>query len=295
MKRHHIYECINWSFIFISIGVLLHLMHSFSSSALNADHTNVFGGGIVIAGVITVYLVKMLRLYIALSGTKVPFWRHVLLFFKTAPVSILLPFKLGDVYRMYCYGYYIRDYIRSTVTVLLDRFVDTLALLTVIAFVFFHHGESSPLFLSLLILFLVFLLTLYFAFPTFYAYWNKYLIECEAHRYTIVMLECLASFKNVYQSIRSVIKGRFLTLYFLSLIAWLAELGCMSVVMIASGLSLDTGMVIRYLESALGIDIYSYQYIFAITSLVITIGAAVILYLFNGVKGAPNDETVDNL
>ena len=46
----------------------------------------------------------LIRLYLAFVNTGLRFRTHALQFFKTLLVSLVLPFKLGDVFRIYCYG-----------------------------------------------------------------------------------------------------------------------------------------------------------------------------------------------
>lgn len=275
MKNHHCYLIINWIIIFIAMGFLgLYFEDmSWSISEIKAGRL-----GFLAIAVVGVYLLKMIRLYVAFAGSGISFRRHLRLFFKTAPVSLLLPFKMGDLYRMYCYGFVTQGYLRSVVTILLDRFMDTLALITVILVFAVMQGFSASYFIYALVLFLIISLTVYYTFSAFFTYWNRYLIESPATVYRIFYLKFLNSLNRVYKEIQLVVQGRFMTMYILSLLAWFVELG---LVALASGVDFKVSSLVRYLESALGIGIDAVQQFFVLGSIVFTIGACIVLYVFN--------------
>lgn len=275
MKNHHRYLIINWIILLIAIGFLGFYFEDMSWSVSGIKVSRLGFLGIAVVGV---YLLKMLRLYVAFAGTGISFRRHLQLFFKTAPVSLLLPFKLGDLYRMYCYGFSIQGYLRSVVTILLDRFMDTLALISVILVFAVMQGFSTSYFIYALVLFLMISLAIYYTFPAFFTYWNRYLIESPATGYRLFYLKFLNSLNLVYKEIRLVVQGRFMTMYVLSLLAWIVELG---LVALASGVDFKVSSLVRYLESALGIGIDEVQQLFVLGSIVFTIGACILLYAFN--------------
>lgn len=275
MKNHHRYLIINWIIILIAIGFLGLYFEGMSWSVFEMKAERL---AFLAVSVVCVYLLKMLRLYVALTGTGITFQRHLQLFFKTAPVSLLLPFKLGDLYRMYCYGFAIQGYLRSAVTILLDRFMDTLALITVILVFAMMQGFSASYFIYVFVLFLVISLAVYYTFPAFFAYWNRYLIESPATGYRIFYLKFLNSLNRVYKEIQLVVQGRFMTMYVLSLLAWMVELG---LVALASGVNFKVSSLVRYLESALGIGLDSVQQLFVLGSIAFTIGVCLVLYVFN--------------
>lgn len=275
MKNHHCYLIINWIIILISIGFLGIYFEGMSWSVFEMEAGSL---AFLAVSAVCVYLLKMLRLYVVLAGTGISFRRHLQLFFKTASVSLLLPFKLGDLYRMYCYGFVIQGRLRSVVTILLDRFMDTLALITVILVFAVMQGFSTSYFIYALVLFLVISLAVYYTFPAFFIYWNRYLIESPATGYRIFYLKFLNSLNRVYKEIQLVVQGRFMTMYVLSLLAWMVELG---LVALASGVNFRVSSLIRYLESALGIGVDSVQQLFVLGSIVFTIGACLALYAFS--------------
>lgn len=54
--------------------------------------------------VIIVHSVKAGRLYLSLYGSDMDFHTHLKIYCKVIPVSVIFPLKLGEFFRMYCYG-----------------------------------------------------------------------------------------------------------------------------------------------------------------------------------------------
>lgn len=221
---------------------------------------------ILIATAFVVYSLKCIRLYITLTGTGLTMQIHTRQFLKTAAVNILIPLKLGELFRIYCYGFQINNYARSIVAILLDRFSDTLALLTVIIFATTMYGSPFSLLFYLMVGFMVFLMAAYMMFPRFYEYWNTYLLEEKANRARLNALKTMHYFCCVYKDLRMVVEGRMVLLYVLSLLSWLCEIG--GVLMVAGGAA-GNMLVTRYLESALGLSDSIYQHWFVFISLIV--------------------------
>ena len=53
-------------------------------------------------GLLAVHIFKMMRLYLVLMEHKIDFGKFVLLYLKSTLVNLIIPFKLGEVYRVFC-------------------------------------------------------------------------------------------------------------------------------------------------------------------------------------------------
>ena len=72
---------------------------------------------------------------------------------------------------------------------------------------------------------LFFLALVYLGFPGNYQFWRKYLLEARASKRRIRTLKQLKSLKIIHREVQSIITGRGIILYFLSLLAWMVEVG----------------------------------------------------------------------
>lgn len=180
--------------------------------------------------VIFVNLIKALRLYIVLFGHKFDLDNFIWNYIKTAFVNMMVPYKFGELYRGYCIGTMIKSIVDGYIMVVFDRFIDTLALISIIfCFSFFMDIELSRIYIFLTF-FLVVVILLYNLFKPLYQYWNHFLIYNKSSKHTLIGLQFLKMCNEAFSNVSFIVKGRFVMLYILSLIAWTAEIGMIVVV-----------------------------------------------------------------
>lgn len=177
-----------------------------------------------------VHGIKILRLYCALYGQDIPFREHVKQYCKVIPVSMLIPFKAGEVFRMYCYGYQMQNYLGGIIVILLDRFSDTLALITMVFFICLAEGTGFIPVFYIMLIFLMCITACYLLFPGMYRYWKKYFLKSKASKRNNTILEILEKMNKLYSEIAYLAKGRCAILYLMSVIAWAIEIGGLVIV-----------------------------------------------------------------
>lgn len=179
---------------------------------------------VLLLGVLIVHGIKAIRLYFALYGQDISIRRYFETYCKVTPVSVLLPFKLGEFFRMYCYGKEIGNILKGIVIVLLDRFMDTLALLMILLIIISINGGAINGFAAALLIFLMMAIFIFFIFPSFYHFWKKYLLNAKASEHKLWGLRTLKNIQTLYSEIEQVIRGRGIILFGMSLIAWGVEI-----------------------------------------------------------------------
>lgn len=250
MKKHRVvYNTINISVILIA-SLLFICDYCIDLEIFDGNLFVIFL--IMAMTVIIVHSVKAGRLYLSLYGSNIDFFTHLKLYCKVIPVSVIFPLKLGEFFRMYCYDKQLDNVLKGTVIILLDRVMDTMALVTMLLLVRIICGGRMTLLAYILIIFLVFMLIVYCVFPGVFRFWKKYILRAPATEKGLAALKMLEMLRVVYSEIEGVVKGRGILLYFMSLVAWGAEIG--SVILlneIAGGGGLDT-IITDYIMSALG-------------------------------------------
>lgn len=222
------------------------------------DVSEVFAGRkarhiVLIAGTaFIVHVIKAGRLYLALYGTGMDLRSYVKIYCKVTPVSVIFPYKAGELFRMYGYGRKLKSLLRGMVTVTLDRFMDTMALLTMMLLIWIFQGGPLSAFTYVLFLFLILILLIYMVYPGVYRFWKKCILRAKATKNRLAVLRALHFFHHVYQEIRSVSRGRGMMLYCMSLLAWGAETGSLALLgnMGAGGSVNET--IAAYLSAAMG-------------------------------------------
>ena len=127
-------------------------------------------------GFIVVHLAKMMRLYLILLEQKIEFRRFVLTYLKTTFVNLVIPFKLGEIYRIFCFSRETKVFQIGLFSVIVDRFFDTVALLVIlIPFEVFITGKVTWV-TGALTIFAALAIFIYIVFPGIYTYLNRYII-----------------------------------------------------------------------------------------------------------------------
>lgn len=226
-----------------------------------------------------VHVIKAGRLYLALYGSDMDLRTYIKIYCRVTPVSVMFPYKTGEFFRMYVYGTALKSLLRGMVTVTLDRFMDTMALLTVILLIWIFQGGRLSAFTYVLFLFLLLILLIYMAYPGVYKFWKRYLLRAKATQNKLAVLRVLDFLNHVYQEMGNVSGGRGTILYCMSLLAWAAEIGSLALLagMGAGGSVNETAAA--YLSAAMGMGRSAELRQFIFVSVLMT------LAVYAGIKG----------
>ena len=249
MKRQKIhYNLIN---MMVILGALVCFVYEYKNVGAIFQNETVFKVLIVFVTAIIVHAVKAGRLYLALYGSEISVLSYLKTYCKVTPVGLVFPYKLGEFFRMYCYGKQMGNILKGIIIILLDRFMDTMALVTMILFICFMEKGSILPFTYVLLLFLIFTILAYYVFPGVYDFWKKFFLKSKATERRLSVLRILDTLNRIYQEIKGVTKGRGMILYIMSLVAWIAEIGSIAVLNRLSREKDLNQMISGYLTSAL--------------------------------------------
>lgn len=233
-----------------------------------------------------VHIIKALRLYVILFERKFKKLDYVQQYIKTAIVNLFLPFKSGEIYRGLCFGNLIGSYAQGYIIVVFDRFVDTLALITIVIFCGFFVGfEITPVYILLLI-FLLSVIVIYGMFMPLYRYWNHFLIFNKKSEHTLRGLQFLSTCHKAFLQISQVVSGRFVLLYLLSLVAWGIEIGSICIATHGVG----KAGISTYLTGILTGELNDSGLIYSIVCLVLFIIVEIIVSILVATKEKQNEK-----
>lgn len=243
---------------YISINILAILITIVLFIKDYKDVTVIFQGRglahilIIVVTVFVVHFIKAGRLYFALYGSNISIGTYLKIYCKVTPVSVVIPFKLGEFFRMYCYGKVLGDALKGIVIVVLDRFMDTLALVSIVFIVWFFNGGNVAAVVYILLLFLVFALFVFYALPGVYTFWKHYILKSRATDGKLLALSMLEAVNRIYEEIKGVSTGRGIILYFMSLLAWIVEIGSVALQIDLLKVKNLNQVIADYLTSAIG-------------------------------------------
>ena len=242
------YKLIN--ILVIAISMLVFTFEYYDSGQL-FKNINLCSIIVFLILVVVVHILKSVRLYLALYYSELKWSDFIKVYCKVTPVSVVLPFKIGDVFRMYCYGQLVGNLLRGVVITMLDRFMDTAALVTVIILTWFLAGGKMDLLVYLFVIFLIITCVIYFVYPGIVRIGRKSLLKSNATERRIAILGVLKKFDEIYKEIDGVTKGRGIILYILSILAWGIEIGSLYIISTINNTKQIDNDVFEYLRAAL--------------------------------------------
>lgn len=203
----------------------------------------------IILGFIAVHLFKMARLYLVLMEHKIPFGRFVLLYFRTIFINLIIPYKIGELYRVEEIARETKVWQVGLLSVLVDRYFDTVALFLVLLplDLVLNRGLSPITIVFGVIIFMA--MFVYQAIPSSYAYLNRYLIRKKSSKRSMATLKGLDIVKDWYDFTKNLITGRSTLIIMASLLGWLAEVVVLRAVASWKELPFGAGDFASYIEA----------------------------------------------
>jgi hypothetical protein len=204
---------------------------------------------ILLLGFCLVHLCKMLRLYLVLMEHQIGFGKFIRLYFRTTFVNLIIPFKLGELYRFYSISAVTRVWQVGILSVFLDRFFDMVALILVlIPFDLMLHGGLTMVTFVLLIGIVV-LAMIYLCIMPSYSYLNHYIICHKKSKRAMMALKALDVTKEWYDFTKNLITGRSALITLASLAGWIVELGVLKLFALYLNIAFGFGDFGEYIKA----------------------------------------------
>lgn len=166
---------------------------------------------------------KFLKIYLILLEEKISLKVMAKLYIKTAFVSTVLPYKTGELFKMYTYGNEIKNYTKGIIAVLVDKFFDALILgLILVPYGLLVNGKVPKVGIVMLVFFLIALIV-YMCFENTYYYLNKFFILKNQTKKSVIALKVLEKAREVYIKTKEMVRGRYLLLLILTAVTWMFE------------------------------------------------------------------------
>lgn len=211
------------SLLFITLGVIfsIYTLLSFDGRLIdNLSVTIIFAIGMYIIS----HILRILRLYILFIEKKLPVRKIVPVYLGTSWISFIIPFKFGEVHRIFEFSRLCNSMKMSFVSLWIERFFDSMVLTTIILLLNLNSPNNISSMLIIILVFLILSLFLFLTFPKSYRYTNHILISESKSSKGLRLLEILNSLKDYYEYAKRLIQGRFSILFAVTLLIWLVEI-----------------------------------------------------------------------
>ena len=248
-------------------------------------------GVLILILFLCVHIIKMMRMYLIVMDQRVSFDRYVPAYLRTTLVNLIIPYKLGEVYRIAVFSRISGGFRTGFFSVLVDRFFDTLALVFILLpyQLFITRRVTVPT--LLLAAFLAVVLITYRVFPPSYEFLNGYIITSRQSRRSMMALAALGRVGGWYEYVRELVRGRYGILLLFSLAAWILEIGVLAGFTKICGQSFSVSDFGLYIESIVSGSGYDMKFRYTVAQIVVIATLTVIFtirYLL--VKGRKKDD-----
>lgn len=229
-----------------------------------------------LAGFVFVHAVKMMRMYLIVMEQHIPFKRFVPAYLRTTLVNLIIPYKLGEVYRIGVFARITKSFNVGFFSVLVDRFFDTLALIVILLPLKLLSGKAVSGPVIMLTVFLLVVMFAYFMFPSAYGYLNHYIITSRTSGKSMAALKGLEVVHEWFLYVKKLVSGRYGLLFLFSMASWILELLVLTGLAYICGIDFSADMFGDYITSILSTQSTAINGVYTVYAIVIIAIATVI-------------------
>lgn len=211
----------------------------------------VFGGAICIVWFLAIHTIKMFRMYLVLLEHRIEFKRFVFAYLHTTLVNLIIPFKLGEVYRMFVYSRITKNAGIGIAGTVVDRFFDTMALVLILIPLHVLYPDKISAVSVFLAVFVIVTVFVYIVFMPAYGYLNKFIIMNRDSKNSMAVLNLLEVIKSAYDYVKRLVSGRYAVIILMSFASWALEGSLLFVLARLMGVTYNAGVFSDYITSIL--------------------------------------------
>ena len=235
---------------------------------------------VLLMGFALLHMIKMMRLYLIVMDRQIVFERFVPAYLRTTLVNLIIPFKLGEVYRVGVFWRLSGGFKTGFFSVLIDRFFDTLALVIILLPWQFFTERRVSVPVMLLTAFLVAIVLMYVIFPSTFAFLNRYIITSKSSKRSMTALKYLEVMNGWYEYARMLVQGRYGILIIFSVVAWLLESFVFAGFVVLLGKGFNSADFGNYIDSIITGAKNSINNTYSYASIIVMAMATIILSLY---------------
>jgi hypothetical protein len=171
-----------------------------------------------------IHFIKFIRIYFILLEEMIPMKQLLKIYIKTTFVSIALPYKSGELFKMYSYGHEINNYSKGIISVIIEKFFDAVVLCLFLIPYGLYVNKQINSFAWLMLIVVLITSMLYKAFKSTYYYLNRFFVVKVQNKESIFALEILEKINELYNTAKNMLNGRSIVIIGLSGLSWTCEI-----------------------------------------------------------------------
>ncbi len=222
-KKRGLYNTIN--FIAVIIVIYFLLVENKEKISINVPYFLY-----AIIPFICIHILRILRQYIIFIDNKMKLHKLTKAYLKSSLINTIVPFKIGELFKIYLYGYEMDNYKKSIIGVIIDKFFDAVILLLIFITIEIFYQKPLSFITILLLIFVGLIIIIYVSFENTYNFLNKFLIKNKNSETCIKCLKILEELKIIFSDIKNMIKDRIILILILTSMSWAFEIWFVSII-----------------------------------------------------------------
>lgn len=238
--------------VFGILGIFFSLYLAYNFSFIDAKFSYIIL--IAIICYLVAHLIRICRLYILFIDRRFSFSEIVKVYTITTWINFVIPFKFGEIYRISEFSKLCRSFKMGIVTIWIERFFDSLLLMSIFIMFVNYHDKNHFIFFALLFLFLIISVFCFFSFLPTFRYINRFLLSESKSPRGLLALEIMSSAREYYVYAKKLLNGKLAILLGTTFLVWILEFLTYYLVLASIGSDFRWAKINDHLYGLWGID-----------------------------------------
>lgn len=166
------------------------------------------------------HAIKMSRYYLILSESYMSLYDLTSLYLRFSIVNILIPKKIGEVYKLYAIGEKIGNYKIALLSIITQIYFDLIAIVLILLINLLVFNNVNKFILVLFSFTIIIASLVYLIFPSTYKYLNSYFVLKTSKKRDIYALDILEQMNDLYKHQKDILRGKGGIILIISFIIW---------------------------------------------------------------------------
>lgn len=173
------------------------------------------------------HLLRVIRLYIIIDHENIKLRDMLKVQIFTNGVNLILPFRTGELFRIYKYNGLINNWLKTILVIFLERIIDVSIIFMIFIFFLLNSSYNLDQFVYILqfgLFFVISISGIYFLLPENISSVKLYVAKKYNVNKSIMLLRILDKLGKLLEEVKGLINKKFKTILFFSLLIWFFEI-----------------------------------------------------------------------
>jgi len=190
---------------------------------------------------------KIIRFYLFIIDQKVCFRKFVALYTLTSVVNIIIPFKIGELFRIAAFGLFLKNIRITLLAIITERFFDSIIILAILLVSAIKYQFVYTFMIFTLGTLILISYGLYIVAPSLIFNLNLYLMLKKNSIFDKNILKFLEYIDTLHSIESNILKTKKQSIIFFTLIAWIFDISAMSIAVMETGKDIGVKTITEFI------------------------------------------------